>query len=70
MNFADAVVPIEIADGKQWILPNAPTPSSSLQIYRNGLLQREGDDYAAAGFFVIPKAPRGDGETVVCFYRF
>lgn len=74
INFADAETPGGTVDGQNttFTLANSPSPASSLQFYRNGLLQKAGFDYNLAGktvTFVAVATPQG-GDTLLADYRF
>ncbi len=72
-SFVDGDVPAGIVDGANTVftLSAAPAPASSLAVYRNGLLQKIGQDYTltvgtvrfAAG--AVPQA----GDTLLASYR-
>jgi len=71
--FADAEVLAGAANGSNatFTVSTAPTPSSSLALYRNGILQKAGLDYTLAGNTIqftaaaIPQA----GDTLLASYR-
>ena len=69
--FSDAVVPTGDMDGsnKVFDLPTVPNPTGSLQVFRNGLLERLGVDYSLSGSeitFVVAPRP---GDNLYAFYR-
>ena len=51
MNFVDAESPSGVVDGSNanYTLAQAPSPAASLQLYRNGILMRQGVDYDVSG---------------------
>lgn len=53
-------------------LPQSPQPQSSVQLYKNGVLQKQGTDYTMQGFFVIykPVSIPQPGDTHVAYFRF
>ena len=72
-NFTDAEVPAGALDGANvWFtLSAAPTPTSSLALYRNGVLQKAGLDYSLAGntiHFLTGATPQ-PGDTLLASYR-
>jgi hypothetical protein len=73
-SFADAEIPAGIVNGSNAVftLASAPSPASSLDLYRNGLFQRQGVDYqisAATITFFLASVPR-TGDLLVASYRF
>lgn len=72
VSFIDSDVPGGIVDGANtsFSLTDVPTPASSLAIYRNGLLQKEGQDYSVSGNTLefIAGAPQ-PGDTLLATYR-
>ncbi|MGH9720823.1 MAG: hypothetical protein ACRD8O_11470 [Bryobacteraceae bacterium] len=73
-NFSDDEAPAGTIDGSNadFSVSNAPNPASSLRIFRNGLLQREGLDYTlsgAAAHFLTPAIPQ-TGDALVASYRY
>jgi hypothetical protein len=72
-SFVDAESPSGIVDGAntQFTLSALPNPSASLALYRNGMLQKVGQDYALSGqvlAFVSAAAPQ-PGDTLLAWYR-
>jgi hypothetical protein len=72
-SFVDGDSPSGIVDGSNttFTLAAAPSPASSLAVYRNGVLQKSGQDYAANGSllqFVAAGAPQ-PGDTLLASYR-
>lgn len=55
MNFVDAESPAGTVDGvnASYTLVQAPSPVASLQLYRNGILMRQGVDYDVTGSAVV-----------------
>lgn len=53
-NFADAVIPVPLGDGRSFVLPQAPKPPESLQLFA-GLIQRQGEDedYVLMGTLIV-----------------
>jgi hypothetical protein len=71
--FVDGESPAGIVDGANttFTLSAFPNPSSSLAVYRNGILQKLVQDYAVTGNslqFVVPAAPQ-PGDTLLASYR-
>jgi len=72
-NFGDAEVPSGPIDGtnRAFVLANPPSPSASLALFRNGLLQLSGNDYILNGstitfnIWAIPQS----GDILGAFYR-
>ncbi len=72
-SFVDSDSPAGIVDGSNvtFALTAVPSPATSLAVYRNGLLQKPGFDYTAAGNslqFAVLSAPQ-PGDTLVASYR-
>jgi hypothetical protein len=72
-SFVDGDSPAGIVDGANatFTLTSAPSPASSLAIYRNGLLQKLTQDYAFSGrnvVFVAAAIPQ-PGDTLLASYR-
>jgi hypothetical protein len=73
VSFVDADSPSGTMNGMNadFTLAEIPSPASSLQVYRNGILQRAGVDYTADGMTItflpgsLPKA----GDIIQTFYR-
>jgi hypothetical protein len=71
--FVDGDSPSGIVDGSNatFALAAVPAPSSSLSVYRNGMLQKPGVDYTASGNsiqFVTGAIPQ-PGDTLLAGYR-
>jgi hypothetical protein len=71
--FVDEEVPGGLVDGANpnFTLASAPSPVSSLHLYRNGLLQKAGFDYTLTGStvaFVTASIPQS-GDTILASYR-
>ena len=72
-NFVDSDSPSGLVDGSNTIftLSGVPNPSASLTIYRNGMLQKAGQDFTLSGSriqFVAAAAPQA-GDTLIASYR-
>ncbi|HEY1341256.1 MAG TPA: hypothetical protein VGF59_27290 [Bryobacteraceae bacterium] len=72
-SFVDADAPAGIVDGSNTLftLSAIPDPVASLAVYRNGLLQKIGQDYTLNGSaiqFVAEAAPQA-GDTLLASYR-
>jgi hypothetical protein len=72
-NFVDAEAPAGLVDGANagFGLTGLPSPPTSLQLYRNGVLQKAGFDYALNGSeiqFVAEATPQ-PGDTLLASYR-
>jgi len=73
-SFADAETPGGLVNGSNAVftLASAPSPASSLDLYRNGLFQKQGVDYqisAATITFFLASVPT-TGDLLVASYRF
>ena len=68
LNFADSIVPTIV--GTQLVLPQAPAPPESLQVFRNGVLQQRGPDYVASGNFIVTASAIDPNDAWLCFYRY
>jgi hypothetical protein len=72
-NFADAEVPAGVTNGVNTIftLSGTPLPASSLRVFRNGLLQKEGVDYQLAvnTLTFTPVSIPQTGDIVQVWYR-
>jgi len=73
VGFVDEEVPSGAVDGSNVVfsLSSAPSPASSLHLFRNGLLQKVGFDYTIGGTsitFVSAATPQ-PGDTVLASYR-
>ncbi|MGA2435899.1 MAG: hypothetical protein ABSG25_11495 [Bryobacteraceae bacterium] len=71
--FVDAALPAGAIDGVNTVftLQSAPSPATSLALYRNGVLQTLGDDYTFSGVtivFAAASAPQ-PGDIVTASYR-
>jgi hypothetical protein len=72
-NFVDSDVPAGLVDGANtmFTLSGVPSPTASLTIYRNGMLQKAGQDFTLSGNqiqFVAAAAPQA-GDTLLASYR-
>ena len=72
-SFVDGDSPAGIVDGSNtsFTLSAVPNPASSLAVYRNGVLQKTGQDYTLTGGtiqFVAAAAPQ-PGDTLLAGYR-
>ena len=72
-NFTDEEVPAGLANGANlsFTLSSVPAPTSSLALYRNGVLQKAGLDYSLSGNtiqFLTVSTPQ-TGDTLVASYR-
>jgi hypothetical protein len=73
-SYVDGDLPAGIVDGANttFTLSDTPDPATSLALYRNGLLQKAGQDYTLTGAaiqFVAADAPQ-PGDTLLASYRF
>jgi hypothetical protein len=71
--FIDEEVPSGVVDGANvaFSISSAPSPISSLHLFRNGLLQKVGFDYTVSGTaisFVSAATPQ-PGDTILASYR-
>ena len=72
-SFVDADSPSGIVDGSNalFVLSAPPDPAGSLSVYRNGMLQKSGQDYTLTGStiqFVAAATPQ-PGDTLLASYR-
>jgi hypothetical protein len=72
-SFVDGDCPAGIVDGSNgtFTLSGTPSPSTSLAVYRNGILQKAGQDFSASGnaiAFVAAAVPQ-PGDTLLASYR-
>ena len=72
-SFVDGDSPAGIVDGSNtsFTLSAVPNPAASLAVYRNGMLQKTGQDYTPTGStiqFVAAAAPQ-PGDTLLASYR-
>jgi len=69
----DKEVPSGSVDGAnvKFTVLGTPTPPSSLHLFRNGLLQKEGYDYTLSGSTIsfIPASTPFPGDTILASYR-
>ena len=73
-SFADAEVPTGTVNGSNAVftLAATPSPAGSLELYRNGLLERQGADYQISGnvvTFFVASVPQS-GDLLLASYRF
>ena len=73
VSFVDAETPAGLVDGSNvtFTLSGTPSPSSSLALYRNGILQKTGLDFSISGNslqFVSVATPQ-PGDTLLATYR-
>jgi hypothetical protein len=73
-SFADAEVPVGAVNGTNTVftLASTPSPASSLELFLNGLLMRQGTDYQIIGntiTFFLASVPQ-TGDLLVASYRF
>jgi hypothetical protein len=71
--FIDGEMPAGVANGSNtaFTLSQVPTPATSLYLYRNGILQKPGQDYnlnQSSVQFVAASAPQS-GDTLLAAYR-
>jgi prefoldin subunit 5 len=72
--FVDGEVPTGAVNGTNttFTLANAPNPSASLKLYKNGVLLAQGVDYSLSGAtitFVSTKAAPQSGDSLLASYR-
>lgn len=72
--YADGENPTGTVDGanRTFTLRFSPSPSASLALYRNGILQKQGLDYTLSGLtvtFVTGAVPQ-PGDVIAAFYRY
>ena len=71
--FVDGDSPAGLVDGANtaFTLSGVPSPAASLTVYRNGMLQKAGQDFTLSGnqiYFVAEAAPQA-GDTLVAGFR-
>lgn len=73
ITYVDAENPSGAVDGANstFTLSASPTPSISLQMYRNGILQKQGPDYSVSGNVISVAGPSipGAGDVLQTWYR-
>jgi hypothetical protein len=71
--FIDSETPTGQVDGSNatFVVSSAPSPASSLAVYRNGLRMKAGFDYTASGQSItfVPEATPQTGDTLLASYR-
>lgn len=72
-SFVDGESPAGIVDGsnKTFTLSQTPSPSTSVAVYRNGIMQKVGQDFTVSGgtvSFVTANTPQ-PGDTLLASYR-
>jgi hypothetical protein len=71
--FVDAETPTGIVDGSNLVftLANAPSPASSLAVYRNGILMKVGQDLTLENNTItfLPETAPQPGDTILAAYR-
>jgi hypothetical protein len=71
--FVDAEAPAGAVDGSNSVftLTGSPSPTLSLQVFRNGILQKAGSDYSLSGATVtfLSGAIPQSGDVVQTYYR-
>jgi hypothetical protein len=70
--FSDAETPSGTVDGvnKVFTLLHAPNQAASLEMYKNGLLQSAGVDYALTGSTITFVTAPPISSTLICWYRY
>ena len=72
-NFADGDAPAGLVDGANtaFTLSAWPSPAASLTLYRNGMLQKPGQDFTLSGNQIqfVPAAAPQPGDTLLASYR-
>ncbi|HYW41436.1 MAG TPA: hypothetical protein VE959_01185 [Bryobacteraceae bacterium] len=70
-SFVDGETPSGIVDGSNtsFSLSAAPDPVSSLDLYRNGLMQKSGQDFTLSGSSLQLAAAPQPGDTLLASYR-
>ena len=72
-SFVDAEFPAGTIDGTNaaFTLSNAPAPPASLEMFRNGMLLKQGNDYTLSGSALtfLAGAVPNPGDTLVATYR-
>ena len=72
--FADAEAPVGVIDGSNmtFTLGYAPSPVTSVRVYRNGILNKLNTDYTLSGQsiqFLTGAVPQA-GDTLLVYYRY
>jgi hypothetical protein len=72
-NFVDSDAPAGLVDGANttFALSGIPSPAASLTVYRNGMLQKAGQDFTVSGSQIqfVPAAAPQAGDTLIASYR-
>ena len=72
-NFVDGEAPVGLVDGANtaFTLSGWPSPAASLTLYRNGMLQKPGQDFTLSGNQIqfVPAAAPQPGDTLLASYR-
>ena len=72
-NFVDGEAPAGLVDGANtaFTLSGWPSPAASLTLYRNGMLQKPGQDFTLSGNQIqfVPAAAPQPGDTLLASYR-
>ena len=71
-SFASAEVPSGAIDGinETYTLAHTPSPSASLQLFLNGALQTEGEDFSLATNTITFNVPPLAGSVLVAYYMY
>ena len=73
LGFVDGDAPAGLVDGAntQFTLSGVPNPAASLTVYRNGMLQKAGQDFVLSGNQIqfVPAAAPQSGDTLLASYR-
>jgi hypothetical protein len=73
VQFSESETPAGVVDGANTVfqLQSVPLPASSLQLFRNGLLQKAGSDYSLSGSIVtfVPEAVPQPEDVLQASYR-
>jgi hypothetical protein len=72
VNFADDITPTGVINGSNttFTLPSTPNPASSLKLYLNDLLMKQGEDYTLATATITYTSAPPTGSAHIAFYRY
>jgi len=71
IHFLDDITPTGLVNGinKDFVLPHAPSPASSLKVYKSGARQRITEDYTLSGLIITFNTAPQAGEIILCDLR-
>jgi len=71
IHFLDDITPTGLVNGinKDFVLPHAPSPASSLKVYKSGARQRITEDYTLSNLTITFNTAPQTGEIILCDLR-